>query len=225
MLAYALVYYSSKKKLPSSIPINTKTLWGKTTTTCPGPRYESSPHWTQQGSGYLGQTTPSRCGPHSLRQCFKKFGWDISESTLAEWAGTVEGSGTDHDGLETAIAMVAKKKGVKLKVTWYNFSELGNNDAARFKKLGEMLCQKNIAGLLHIWYSGKGEYVDDDDACGHYEALDRVNTQTKYCRALNSLGSRDGYGYYGHLQDRLFDVEAHYISGISQKSVCIITKA
>ena len=225
LLAYALVYYSSKKKLPSNIPINTKTLWGKTTTTCPGPRYESSPHFLNQGSGYLGQTTPSRCGPHSLRQCFKKFGWDISESTLAEWAGTVEGSGTDHDGLETAIAMVAKKKGVKIKVTWYNFSELGNNDAARFKKLGEMLCQKNVAGFLHIWYSGRGEYVDDDDACGHYEALDRVNTQTKYCRALNSLGSRDGYGYYGHLQDRLFDVEAHYISGISQKSVCIITKA
>ena len=225
-LSRAVVYYYEKKKL-LTVTFNSKRFKSssKPTTECPGPRYESNPHWTQQGSGYLGQTTPSRCGPHSLRQCFKKFGWDISESTLAEWAGTVEGSGTDHDGLETAIAMVAKKKGVKLKVTWYNFSELGNNDAARFKKLGEMLCQKNVAGLLHIWYSGKGEYVDDDDACGHYEALDRVNTQTKYCRALNSLGSRDGYGYYGHLQDRAFDVEAHYVSGISQKSVCIITKA
>ena len=225
-LARAVVYYYEKKKL-LTVTFNSKRFKSssKPTTTCPGPRYTSSPHWTQQGSGYLGQTTPSRCGPHSLRQCFKKFGWDISESTLADWAGTVEGSGTDHDGLETAIAMVAKKKGVKLKVTWYNFSELGNNDAARFKKLGEMLCQKNIAGFLHIWYSGKGEYIDDDDACGHYEALDRVNTQTKYCRALNSLGSRDGYGYYGHLQDRAFDVEAHYVSGISQKSVCIITKA
>ena len=225
-LARAVVYYYEKKKL-LTVTFNSKRFKSssKPTTTCPGPRYESSPHFLNQGSGYLGQTTPSRCGPHSLRQCFKKFGWDISESTLAEWAGTVEGSGTDHDGLETAIAMVAKKKGVKLKVTWYNFSDLGNTTAERFKKLGEMLCQKNIAGLLHIWYSGKGEYVDDDDACGHYEALDRVNTQTKYCRALNSLGSRDGYGYYGHLQDRLFDVEAHYISGISQKSVCIITKA
>lgn len=225
-LARAVVYYYEKKKL-LTVTFNSKRFKSssKPTTTCPGPRYESSPHWTQQGSGYLGQTTPSRCGPHSLRQCFKKFGWDISESTLADWAGTVEGSGTDHDGLETTIAMVAKKKGVKLKVTWYNFSDLGNTTAERFKKLGEMLCQKNIAGFLHIWYSGKGEYIDDDDACGHYEALDRVNTQTKYCSALNSLGSRDGYGYYGHLQDRLFDVEAHYISGISQKSVCIITKA
>lgn len=224
-LARAVVYYYEKKKLLTVTFASKRFKSSQPTTTCPGPRYESHPHFLNQGSGYLGQTTPSRCGPHSLRQCFKKFGWDISESTLAEWAGTVEGSGTDHDGLETAIGMVAKKKGVKLKVTWYNFSDLGNTTAERFKKLGEMLCQKNIAGLLHIWYSGKGEYVDDDDACGHYEALDRVNTQTKYCRALNSLGSRDGYGYYGHLQDRLFDVEAHYISGISQKSVCIITKA
>ena len=219
-------YYNHNKVLPNNILFSSKRFANtKPKTGCTGPRYESSPHWTLEGSGYLGQTTPSRCGPHSLRQCFKKFGWDISESTLADWAGTVEGSGTDHDGLETAIAMVAKKKGVKLKVTWYNFSDLGNTTAERFKKLGELLCQKNVAGFLHIWYSGRGEYVDDDDACGHYEALDRVNTQTKYCRALNSLGSRDGYGYYGHLQDRLFDVEAHYISGISQKSVCIITKA
>ena len=224
-LARAVVYYYEKKKL-LTVTFNSKRFKSsKPTTNCPGPRYESHPHFLNQGSGYLGQTTPSRCGPHSLRQCFKKFGWDISESTLAEWAGTVEGSGTDHQGLETAIAMVAKKKGVKLKVTWYNLSSLGNTTAEQFKKLGEMLCQKNIAGFLHLWYSGSGDYIDDENACGHYEAIDRVNTQTKYVRALNSLGSRDGYGYYGHLQDRTFNLEAHYVSGISQKSVCIITKA
>ena len=223
-LARAVVYYYEKKKL-LTVTFNSKRFKSsQPATTCPGPRYESSPHFLNQGSGYLGQTTPSRCGPHSVRQSIKKFGIDISESTLASWAGTVEGSGTDHDGINTAIAMAAKKAGVKIDVEWKNFSELGSNDAARFKALGELLCQKNVAAFLHILYSGAGDYYDPDDECGHYEPLDRVNTETKYVRALNSLGSRDGYGYYGHLQDRTFNLEAQYISGISQKSVCILRK-
>ena len=223
-LARAVVYYYEKKKL-LTVTFNSKRFKSsQPTTTCPGSRYESSPHFLNQGSGYLGQTTPSRCGPHSVRQSIKKFGIDISESTLASWAGTVEGSGTDHDGINTAIAMAAKKAGVKIDVEWKNFSELGSNDAARFKALGELLCQKNVAAFLHILYSGAGDYYDPDDECGHYEPLDRVNTETKYVRALNSLGSRDGYGYYGHLQDRTFNLEAQYISGISQKSVCILRK-
>lgn len=223
-LARAVVYYYSKKKL-TSITFNSKRFKSssKPTTECTGPRYTSSPHWTEQGAGYLGQINPYNCGPHSVRQSIKKFGINISESTLASWAGTTT-SGTDHDGINTAIAMAAKKAGVKIDVEWKNFSELGSNDAARFKALGELLCQKNVAAFLHILYSGAGDYYDPDDECGHYEPLDRVNTETKYVRALNSLGSRDGYGYYGHLQDRTFNLEAQYISGISQKSVCILRK-
>ena len=223
-LSRAVVYYYEKKKL-LTVTFNSKRFKSssKPTTTCPGPRYTSSPHWTEQGAGYLGQINPYNCGPHSVRQSIKKFGINISESTLASWAGTTT-SGTDHDGINTAIAMAAKKAGVKIDVEWKNFSELGSNDAARFKALGELLCQKNVAAFLHILYSGAGDYYDPDDECGHYEPLDRVNTETKYVRALNSLGSRDGYGYYGHLQDRTFNLEAQYISGISQKSVCILRK-
>ena len=218
-------YYNHNKVLANNILFSTKRFeTSKKEDNCTGPRYISSPHFLNQGSGYLGQTTPSRCGPHSIRQCIKKFGIDISEATLASWAGTVEGSGTDHEGINTAIAMAAKKAGIEIDVTWYNFSSLGNTTAERFKKLGELLCQKNVAGFCHLWYSGAGDYVDDENACGHYEPLDRINLETKYVRALNSLGSRDGYGYYGHLQDRKFDVEAHYISGISQKSICILRK-
>lgn len=222
-LARAVVYYYEKKKL-LTVTFNSKRFKSsQPTTACPGPRYTSSPHWTEQGAGYLGQINPYNCGPHSIRQSIKKFGINISESTLASWAGTTT-SGTDHDGINTAIAMAAKQAGVKIDVEWKNFSELGSNDAARFKALGELLCQKNVAAFLHILYSGAGDYYDPDDECGHYEPLDRVNTETKYVRALNSLGSRDGYGYYGHLQDRTFNLEAQYISGISQKSVCILRK-
>lgn len=224
-LARAVVYYYEKKKL-LTVTFNSKRFKSskpKPTTECTGPRYTSSPHWTQQGAGYLGQINPYNCGPHSVRQSIKKFGINISESTLASWAGTTT-SGTDHDGINTAIAMAAKQAGVKIDVEWVNFSSLGSNDAARFKALGELICQKNVAGFLHILYSGAGDYYDPDDECGHYEPLDRVNVETKYVRALNSLGSRDGYGYYGHLQDRTFNLEAQYISGISQKSVCILRK-
>lgn len=223
-LARAVVYYYEKKKL-LTVTFNSKRFKSssKPTTECTGPRYTSSPHWTEQGAGYLGQINPYNCGPHSVRQSIKKFGININESTLASWAGTTT-SGTDHDGINTAIAMAAKQAGVKIDVEWKNFSELGSNDAARFKALGELLCQKNVAAFLHILYSGAGDYYDPDDECGHYEPLDRVNVETKYVRALNSLGSRDGYGYYGHLQDRTFNLEAQYISGISQKSVCILRK-
>lgn len=224
-LARAVVYYYEKKKL-LTVTFNSKRFKSskpKPTTECTGPRYTSSPHWTEQGAGYLGQINPYNCGPHSVRQSIKKFGINISESTLASWAGTTT-SGTDHDGINTAIAMAAKQAGVKIDVEWVNFSSLGSNDAARFKALGELICQKNVAGFLHILYSGAGDYYDPDDECGHYEPLDRVNVETKYVRALNSLGSRDGYGYYGHLQDRTFNLEAQYISGISQKSVCILRK-
>ena len=229
-LARALVYYYAKKKLPTSLTFSssrfatsktpTKNETSKTTN-CTGPRYVSSPHYLNEGSGYLGQINPYNCGPHSIRQSIKKFGINISESTLASWAGTTT-SGTDHDGINTAIAKAAKQAGVKIEVTWYNFSSLGKNTAECYKKLGELLCQKNVAGFLHILYSGAGDYYDPDDECGHYEPLDRVNVETKYVRALNSLGSRDGYGYYGHLQDRTFDLQSKYIAGISQKSVCIL---
>ena len=227
-----VVYYADHKAYPNYNTIDTS-VWKKTTTTTTKTttttstgsttRYVSSPHWTNQGSGYLGQVNGSNCGPHSLRQCFKKFGWDISEYTLASVAGTVIGSGTDHEGLNTAIAWVAKKKGVKLEVQWKNFSDFGSTTAERMKNIGKLFSQKNVAVFFHIWYSGGGDYVDEP-AYGHYEALDRINTSTSYCRALNSLGSYDGEGYYGHLQDRKFSVQAAYISGISQKSVCIITK-
>lgn len=224
MLARIVNYYYTKKKMPSYAIVSSNFFKKSEPITPSDGRYISSPHFLEEGAGYLGQITPSTCGPHSCRQALKKLGVVVSESTLASWAGTVEGSGTDHEGINTAIAKAAKDAGVNIDVTWYNFSSLGNNDAARFKKLGELISQKNVAGFLHILYSGSGDYYNPDEEYGHYEPLDRINIQTKYVRALNSLGSRDGYGYYGHLQDRTFDLQSKYISGISQKSVCILRK-
>lgn len=211
MFAWINVYYQTNKKYPAKVPVDTSLFIN-----CNSP-YISQPHFLNQGSGYLGQINPYNCGPHSARQALKKLGVVVSESQLAEWAGTTI-YGTDHQGIRTAIAMAAKRAGVNITVEEKNFNELG------WKGLGELICKPNVAAFLHIDYSGAGEYYDPDDDCGHYEMLDRINTGTKYCRALNSLGSRDGYGYYGHLQERTFSLQEKYISRISQKSVFIIKK-
>lgn len=216
MVKTVVEYRKKYNKNPQKIKVTYEKI------TCKSP-YVSHPHFLNQGAGYLGQITPSTCGPHSLRQALKKFGIDVTEATLASVAGTVEGSGTDHEGINTAIAWVAKKFGVKLNVQWVNFSDLGKNNAERFKKFGEIICDKAKAVITHIGYQCSGE-CSEGTVFGHYEYIDRVNTDTGYVRALNSLGSRDGRGYFGHLQDRKFSLQAHYISQISQKGLCIITK-
>ena len=238
MYARAIVYYyEHNKTLPtklrtlSSVFGNVTSKTAATTTTsksdtktdsnCKNP-YTSTPHFLNQGSGYLGQTTPYRCGPHSLMQGFRKFGWDLSEATLADVAGTTT-AGTDHAGLETAVAWVSKQKGVKLTSTWMNFSELGSNDTERYKAVGKIACKPNKFVLFHIGYEDSGEDTGDE-VFGHYEMCDKFNVDTKYVRVLNSLGSREGNGYYGHLQDRSFSLQSHYISNISQKSVLVVTK-
>lgn len=220
LFAKVISYRNYHDDFPAYVDINYKSFYPPTSK-CKSP-YVSEPHFYEEGAGYLGQINPYNCGPHTVRQALRKFGIDISESTLAEVAGTGY-DGTDHEGLNTAMAWAARKAGVNLTVEWVNFSDLGKNDAERFKALGEILCQKNKAAFTHIGYEDSGEDYGDD-IFGHYEYLDRINTDTGYVRALNSLGYRDGYGYYGHLQDRKFSLEAHYLSQISQKGICIITK-
>ena len=235
MFARILVFYDANKQLPNYAAINTGVWTKKSTPTktnnnssstknnCTNP-YTSSPHYTNQGAGALGQITPYDCGPHCIHQGLKKFGvTNISESELMAYCGTTT-SGTSHEGINTGIAKAAKKAGIKIKVEWKNFSDLGKTEAERFKALGELICKKNVFAFCHLWYSCAGECIDDDDACGHYEAADKVNIKTGYIRALNSLGARQGNGYYGHLQDRKFSIQSHYIAGISQKSICIMTK-
>lgn len=228
--ARILVYYDNNKKTwpnyctyKSSI-YTTTTTTKKTTTTTSANVFTSSPHYTEQGCNKLGQCTPYYCAPHSIHQILKKFGiTKFTEAQLASWCGTTT-AGTSHNGIETCIATVAKKTGKKLKVKWYNFSDFGSSDSARWKALGQKLAKSNIGMLWHLWYSGAGSYVDDDDACGHYETLQKINLETNYCKALNSLGSRcGGITYCGHLQDRKLSVQKQYMQGISQKSICIIS--
>lgn len=217
----AFVAFILYKKLPKTQAIKSS-IYSKPVTKCSNP-YTSSPHYTSEGCNHLGQCTPYYCGPHCVHQGFRKFRVNISESTLASWAGTTT-SGTDHQGLETAIKKAAKKAGFDVDIKWYNFSDLGKTVTQRFKKYGEMICKSNVFGFFHIGYEDSGE-ERGDKVFGHYEMVDKVDIKNKQVRVLNSLGSKcGGNSYCGHLQWRSFALQAHFISNISQKSVCIVTK-
>ena len=205
--------------------IQSKTSSTKKSNNCSNP-YTSKPHYTSNGCNKLGQCTPYYCGPHSIHQCLRKFGiTKYNEKTLAGWCGTTS-YGTDHSGINTCIAKISKETGIKLSVQWKNFSDLGNTRDDRFLALGKLICKPNKAVLCHIGYQGAGQTASGT-IFGHYECLDKINTKTKYVRALNSLGSKKADGSYnGHLQDRPYSLQATYFRNTpgGQKAICIITK-
>ena len=162
-------------------------------------------YFTNQGGGYLGQKTSYTCGPHSLMQCIHRLtGEDVSEMELASVCGTTT-DGTDHDGLATGLAWFNRKYGYDLKMQWKNFSEVG------FEGTQELI--DNGACFHHIYYRNQW---------GHYEVPKWTGGDPIY--VLNSLGDSCGNGYCGYVEERSRATHQSYINGISQKSVCIITR-
>lgn len=177
-------------------------------TECSSP-YEQTGIHTNQGAGNLGQRTPYYCGPHSLMQCiYDLTGIDMSESTLASWAGTTT-SGTGHSGLETALARFNQQYNQNLSMKWYSFSDLG------WDKIDCLMDREDTALFFHLLY--RNQY-------GHYELPYKDVDGESSLTIANSLGSRQGNGYYGYFEKRSFNLQEQYIHGISQKSVCVITK-
>ena len=171
-------------------------------------------HATKSGCNNMGQNNGVYCGPHSLQECIRNLtGKVISQATLASWAGTGSG-GTDHQGLETAVAKAAKELGVKLTCKWYSFSELGWNG------IKKILASQNQDCVIHNLYRYKpGVYGGD----GHYEVVNAVNDSN--INVQNSLGNRSCNDCYcGYIEYRSKSDFETYISGISQKSVLVITR-
>ena len=194
---------TNKKTTNTSTSTNTKT------NNCTNP-YKSNGHPSKSGCDEMGQNTNYYCGVSALHKVLRKFGiTKYSQSTLAKWAGTTQ-KGTDHHGLESAIAKVSKETGIKLTCQWYNFSELG------FEKLGKLICQQNKDAIIHLYYRNK---------YGHYEVINQIDLTDKNLKVLNSLGDKCNKGCFcGYVENRTFATEKQYITGISQKSVLIITK-
>lgn len=163
------------------------------------------PYLTARGGGKLGQTNGYRCGPHSLMQCiYRLTGIELSESTLASVCGTTS-SGTSHQGLETGLAWFNRKYGYNLKMTWKNKSELTWEQIQNAINSGAL--------FFHLLYKFQW---------GHYEVIKSVGDSLTI---LNSLGAYCSYpAYCGYIENRSKSTQQSYINGISQKSVCIITK-
>lgn len=228
---YCVFYYkdlqNAKTNNATAKKTNSKsTSTSKKTTNSTITRFVSYPHYLSAGCNKLGQCTPYWCGPHSIHQVLKKFGiTKYTEKQIASYAGSTT-AGTDHKGINTAIAKISKATGIKLTVTWKNFSDMGKNDAERFKAIGKLLNDKSTAILWHISYSNGGESTTGTKF-GHYEVIDTINTVTSYVRALNSLGTRKADGSYtGKLQDRKYNVQAYFARNTpgNQPALCIIKK-
>lgn len=171
----------------------------------PKQTYSLTPYLTEQGGGKLGQRTGYTCGPHSLMQCiYRVTGIELSEMELASICGTTT-DGTDHEGLATGLAWFNRNYGYNLKMTWKNFSEVGFDGVQEY--------YENGAVFIHLYYRNQW---------GHYEVPLTSNTDPN--KILNSLGDSCGNGYCGYIESRSKSTQQSYINGISQKSVCIISR-
>ena len=200
ILAKVLVDYDKNKKLPSSSKVNTD-VWKK-----PEPLHD---YLTSEGCSGMGQCNGYYCACNSLQQMFYRLtGIKVSESTIAGWAGTTS-SGTDHPGINTAVTQFNRKYNKNVVIEWYNFSDLGSNESARWTKISNFI--KKGAVFFHLLYR---------NTWGHYEPIKSVGD---YLKILNSLGDSCGDGTYcGYIESRSKGEQIDYINGISQKSVAFL---
>ena len=197
-------YLGDDTHLPSSVTNTIKVNEAPKPTPTPTPT-KLYPYLTSQGAGKLGQRTGYTCGPHSLMQAiYRLTGIELSEMELAGICGTTT-SGTGHSGLETGLAWFNRKYGYNLKMTWKNFSEVGFQGLQKYYENGAVFC--------HLLYRNQW---------GHYEVP--LTSNSNPMKILNSLGDSCGGGYCGYIESRSQSTQQSYINGISQKSVCIITR-
>ena len=203
-------YFNHNKALPKYANANSGYFKSSSSSSSSNSGLKS--YLTSQGCSGMGQCTGYYCGCNSLQQCFYRLtGIQVAESTIASVAGTTT-SGTDHDGLNTAVAWFNKKYNQNIKITWKNFSDLGSSEAARWKALQQYIDKGAV--FVHLLYR---------DQWGHYEVPQSVGSEN--LKILNSLGDSCGSGTYcGYIETRSKSEQISYINGISQKSIAILTK-
>lgn len=204
--ARTLVWYKNHSKtFPNYTTYNTSAFSSSSTTTTTKKKYG---HATKSGCDNRGQNNSVNCGPHSIQECIRNLtGKVITQKQLASWAGTGSG-GTDHAGLNTAVAMAAKQLGVNLSVEWKSFSDVG------WSGIKKIINSDNQDCIIHNLYRNKW---------GHYEVINK--DYSNYCDVQNSLGDSCSSGCYcGYVEERSHSTFQSYMNGISQKSVMIITR-
>lgn len=199
MFSRILVYYDTHGALPKYANVNSNAFVK--------PTKKKYGHATEHCCDDMGQNNGYYCGCHSLQEVFRNLtGKVIPQSTIASVCGTTS-DGTDHEGLNTCVEWFNRNYGYNLKVQWYNFSDLGWNGIKKVIDSNDKDC------IIHNLYRNQW---------GHYEVINKVYDD--YCDVQNSLGDTCSSGcYYGYVEERYLSTFRSYISGISQKSVMVIT--
>ena len=215
--ARVVVYNWEKKRLPNKVIVTYKPFYvapkpkPEPKPPEPTPSYQKYGHSDEYGCNNRGQNNGYYCGPHSLQEVFRNL-TDIvvSQDTIAEVAGTSY-DGTDHDGLNTAVAWFNRNYDQNLSVEWKNFSEIGWDGVRNIVNSNNQDC------VIHNLYRRDGDF-----GYGHYEVINEVYDD--YCDVQNSLGDYCDYGCYcGYVEERDLSTFKYYIDGISQKSVMVVT--
>lgn len=210
MFARIIVWYNNNNKvLPKYANANSE--YFKKTATATKPKVEHK-YLTNTGCSGMGQCTGYYCACNSLQQCFYKLtGILVPESSIASAAGTTT-AGTDHLGINTAVAWFNKKYKQNIKITWKNFSDLGSSSAAKWTALQSYIDKGAV--FCHLLYRNK---------YGHYEVPQKVSGDNVII--LNSLGNKcNAPAYCGYIETRAKAEQLKYINGISQKSMAILSK-
>lgn len=198
MFARAVVYYVNNGKLPETVLVDTSLFRKKK-------KYGRS---TEYGCDNRGQNNGHYCGPHMVQEIIRNLtGKVISQSTLAGVIGTTS-AGSDHAGINTSFEWFNRNYDYELKTEWKNFSDLGWDGIKKILESNNQDCG------LHELYR---------DTWGHYTNYDKVYDGSVYVH--NSLGDYcTSSCYCGYTEDRSKTDARRYLSGISQKSVLVVTR-
>ena len=175
----------------------------------PKPVKKKYGHATEPCCDDRGQNSDYYCACHSLQEVFRNLtGIVVPQSTIASVCGTTS-AGTGHGGMDSCVAWFNRKYGYNLKAEWKNFSDLG------WSGINNIINSNDKDCIIHNLYR---------DQWGHYEVINGIDGDTVIVQ--NSLGDycRNGC-HYGYIEYRSKSVFRRYISGISQKSIMVITNA
>lgn len=207
-------FFDSKKQMPNYVTVNSSALVSSTTvkkettkeTTSSIKKYGRS---SKSGCDNRGQNTGYWCAPHMAQEIVRNLtGIVIPQSKIASIMGTTT-SGTGHSGIDTFFAWFNKNyTKYHLDIVWKNFSDLGWSGVKKILESSNKDCG------FHELYRRQW---------GHYTNFDKIYDSS--IAVHNSLGSKcTSSCYCGYEETRSKSEAKSYLSGISQKSVLVVTR-
>ena len=190
-------YRSSKSKNPKRVKISYT------------PYVKKYGRSTVHGCDNMGQNTGYFCACHMAQEIVRNLtNIVIPQRKIASIMGTTD-AGTGHDGIDTFFAWFNRNyETYELSWTWKNFSDVG------WTGLKEIYESKNKDAGEHELYRNKW---------GHYTNYNVIYNNT--IDVQNSLGDNCGGSCYcGYVENRSKSEAKSYLSGISQKSILIVTR-